>query len=817
MRSERDLIFSFKAGDDAVVESDGYGEGRGWDDENDQSVNYTDAIADGRTPHVEITDDWLKKNNIGISKAEFDEAMSLGLLNNEYHHIMRFPKTIKGPAGTILKVDAENKKLIDEDGKKYSFARTGTTRISFNYGGVDFDAKLPMSTDYFFTKTSLTDELKSYGGREGLLLEIKNETERVKAESERKKLSKTLDDEKNELIKGGLKTISGRGSISKEDLAANGIKIELKLLRDMLDKGMIKPYKIFKRPVFKQRYHRGEKHGEPVESEERTELFDLKDIKKQIKENYGSEAKLNEEYQKKHNRTSYLIKKGVLKEIGQFTQKETGLTKLELKELEKKIPIKHGKRHYNKNNKEVLLFTAETIKKAVDEIGGKKVIQDSIRKKEEVASAVGSRKLTKTAATKLWKELNGRRASGNNPFSSIHYTKKKFIADMATGKFTLDEIKKVLLQDGRVLIHNDGRREQTKGMKPAEVDLFLNSIVEKNHPFYNKKLAERAEGGAKTKGAEEKIARTIKKNIKKAVATGDFSAKKIEKIIDKPKKLAKAETKVIASAVAEGASAVINEIENEVTLTIADKASRARGNEITDALKKNMAPLIREMTKDNQIKYARLVEQNRFENPREAIDNIQKSLGLTRHQYGSVRRWEGDMKRYRETGEMTPSLRDKMNRIFKAHKKGSHRNYRYWNPTQKRLIERIKTEGYRPTKAEETQLNKWWLAHRIRERAEVISRTEALRAANGGTYHMMQRMLGDNPNVLRTWIIRKDGRNRDSHYSMGNQKRRGFAEPFKSGRGALLRYPSDHRGGPAESILCRCAVSYRIMKPGESG
>jgi hypothetical protein len=101
------------------------------------------------------------------------------------------------------------------------------------------------------------------------------------------------------------------------------------------------------------------------------------------------------------------------------------------------------------------------------------------------------------------------------------------------------------------------------------------------------------------------------------------------------------------------------------------------------------------------------------------------------------------------------------------------------------------------------------LAHR----AEVIARTEALRAVNQGTQALYLQAVEegtlDPNNMERIWNTAADERVRGSHRPMNGQER-GIDEPFESGLGNQLRYPGDENAPAEEVINCRCVVSVRI-------
>jgi uncharacterized protein with gpF-like domain len=95
-------------------------------------------------------------------------------------------------------------------------------------------------------------------------------------------------------------------------------------------------------------------------------------------------------------------------------------------------------------------------------------------------------------------------------------------------------------------------------------------------------------------------------------------------------------------------------------------------------------------------------------------------------------------------------------------------------------------------------------------RAEVIGRTEGLRAANEGSTELFRQAVADGTlpvgGMVRQWQTAKDERVRSTHARMHGQTR-GLTEPFITGAGVPLMYPGDPAGPAAETIQCRCVVS----------
>ncbi len=99
-------------------------------------------------------------------------------------------------------------------------------------------------------------------------------------------------------------------------------------------------------------------------------------------------------------------------------------------------------------------------------------------------------------------------------------------------------------------------------------------------------------------------------------------------------------------------------------------------------------------------------------------------------------------------------------------------------------------------------------------RAQVIARTESLRAVHAGT-HELYRQAVDNGDVdadqlTRSWVHTGHGKDsRPGHIQMNGQTRGPF-DPFDSPDGAQLMYPGDPDAPPDETVQCRCTVATRF-------
>jgi hypothetical protein len=104
-------------------------------------------------------------------------------------------------------------------------------------------------------------------------------------------------------------------------------------------------------------------------------------------------------------------------------------------------------------------------------------------------------------------------------------------------------------------------------------------------------------------------------------------------------------------------------------------------------------------------------------------------------------------------------------------------------------------------------------ARYIRYRAEVVARTEALRAVHAGVVEMYDQAIESGvlpPQELqRKWFTARDSRVRGHHVSMHGQLRP-VNKPFVSGQGNLLMYPGDPSAPASDVVQCRCVVTTRF-------
>lgn len=104
----------------------------------------------------------------------------------------------------------------------------------------------------------------------------------------------------------------------------------------------------------------------------------------------------------------------------------------------------------------------------------------------------------------------------------------------------------------------------------------------------------------------------------------------------------------------------------------------------------------------------------------------------------------------------------------------------------------------------------------IRHRSETIARTEALRAVNMGSDLSIRQMVEGgfvDPDVVRKhWIYTRDPRTRANHIAIPGLNPDGVPVDgvFQTPLGPM-RHPHDPNGVAANTVNCRCTVTYRFV------
>lgn len=176
---------------------------------------------------------------------------------------------------------------------------------------------------------------------------------------------------------------------------------------------------------------------------------------------------------------------------------------------------------------------------------------------------------------------------------------------------------------------------------------------------------------------------------------------------------------------------------------------------------------------------------------------IRGSIGLTRRQEAAVSNYER-MLRALDPEALERKLRDRRS-------DGS--------------VERAIRNDKALTEAQIRSLVDRYRDRYVKYRANVIARTESIRAVQGAQWELFQDMINkgqiDARQVRRTWIHTGDAHVRNAHLQIPSLNERGVgqAEPFTSPLGPIL-YPGDPSALAANTIQCRCAVFARIIDRG---
>jgi hypothetical protein len=182
------------------------------------------------------------------------------------------------------------------------------------------------------------------------------------------------------------------------------------------------------------------------------------------------------------------------------------------------------------------------------------------------------------------------------------------------------------------------------------------------------------------------------------------------------------------------------------------------------------------------------------QNPREQARGIRDSLGLTQQQAKWIRSYDRAL-RTLDPNALNRELRDARR-----------------DPT----VERAIADGKPLAPEVVDKLVAKYAERAVAYRAEVVARTEALRAVHQGTTSAFEQAIADGTLdaglVVQKWNAAKDARTRASHRAMHGQERP-WGEAFVTGSGVALRFPCDPQAPVAETAQCRCSVSRRIVRP----
>lgn len=254
-----------------------------------------------------------------------------------------------------------------------------------------------------------------------------------------------------------------------------------------------------------------------------------------------------------------------------------------------------------------------------------------------------------------------------------------------------------------------------------------------------------------------------------------------------------AEVAVIDAAVgAEAAAYIADRVAKLVSYDGTNPAAVAR-------VQANGARLVTAITEGQRLAIGEILEDGlaRGLNPREVARSIRDVIGLTPDRAQAVANYRRALESL-DRRALSYGLRDKRT-----------------DAAVKAAI-----NGGKPLGAERIdKLVSRYAERQLAQRAEVIARTEMLRAVHEATDEAYDQAEAngqiERDRVQEEWYAGKDGRTRHSHRAMSGQlRRRGV--PFRSGNGNALRYPGDPQAPASDVIQCRCRRTVRILPPGKS-
>lgn len=218
------------------------------------------------------------------------------------------------------------------------------------------------------------------------------------------------------------------------------------------------------------------------------------------------------------------------------------------------------------------------------------------------------------------------------------------------------------------------------------------------------------------------------------------------------------------------------------------------------AMQRNSLELVREFT-SGQVKATSRAVIEGIEsgaNPRAAARNFRDSIGLTEKQWGHVSSYRKVLERVGVDGDAAGKALNRAIRDGRSDKsiRAAVKAGRQLKPDQiDKMVGRY-TVGY------------------FKHRAEVIARTEALRAVHQGNEEAYDQAIEQEvirPGQLeRTWRTATDGRERETHAALNGITIK-HGEVWTTPNGSL-RYPGDPDAPAKETIMCRCAILTRISR-----
>jgi hypothetical protein len=218
------------------------------------------------------------------------------------------------------------------------------------------------------------------------------------------------------------------------------------------------------------------------------------------------------------------------------------------------------------------------------------------------------------------------------------------------------------------------------------------------------------------------------------------------------------------------------------------------------AMQRNSLTLVREFTAE-QRRATSLALVSGVEaaiNPIAQARNFRDSIGLTTKQWTAVANYRSALTRVHVDADAAADA------VGRALRDGR-------GDTQ---VKRAARDGKALSPQKIDWLVERYTARYVKHRAEVIGRTEALRAVHQGNEEMYRQAIADGTidadRLERKWVTRTDGRERQTHLLL-NEEKRAWGETWVTVNG-VLRYPGDPDAPAAETIQCRCAIATRIKQ-----
>ncbi len=210
------------------------------------------------------------------------------------------------------------------------------------------------------------------------------------------------------------------------------------------------------------------------------------------------------------------------------------------------------------------------------------------------------------------------------------------------------------------------------------------------------------------------------------------------------------------------------------------------------AAKSNRYQLVREISDEQRTVVRRAVSEGvaRGDNPRVIARDIRESIGLTETQSVHVTSY----RRALESGDYENALGRQLS-----------------DGRSDRTIRSVRQAGGTLTPEQVDQMTERYRKNYVTFRAETISRTEALRAANDGSRELFRQAVerGDllATDLETTWHAGPATRDaRGSHQKMDGVSVM-FGREFTLPDGTRMTGPGDPRGGAENNANCRCTTS----------